>query len=135
MSEPSGGHVRLTIVTWAVYLTAAGLGLLLIPETFTDLFGMDEPREVWVRLFGVVVLLLAAYYFGAAIHRARWLYWYSVPGRILTGLGFAFLAVTEDVWQLWLFGALDILGAGWTFAALRWKPPPEPLEPSAVDPT
>ncbi len=43
----------------------------------------------------------------------------------------AMLAVTEDVWQLWLLTALDILGAGWTFVALRWKPPPEPVEPTA----
>lgn len=131
MTSASGGHVRLSIVTWAVYVLAVGLGLLLIPGPFTDLFGIDEPREVWVRVLAVVLLVLGAYYFGAAIHRARWLFWYSVPVRILSGVALAVLAVTEDVWQLWLFALLDVAGAGWTFVALRWKPPPEPLEPSA----
>ena len=79
----------------------------------------------------VLALVAGAYYLGAAIHRARWLYWYSVPVRILSGLSLVFLAMTEDVWQLWLFGLLDIVAAGWTFVALRWKPPAVPLEPTA----
>ena len=130
MAESTHG-TRLSILVWAVYLGAIGALLLVVPDTVTDLLGMDSPRDEWVRIAGIVALVAAAYYFGAAVHRARWLFWYSVPVRILSGLGLAALAVTEDVWQLFVFGALDLLGAGWTFAGLRWKPAPEPLEPTA----
>jgi len=125
--------VRLSIVTWSVYVVAVGLGLLLVPESVTDLVGMDTPTEVWIRVAGVATLSVGVFYFAAAVHRARWLFWYSVPVRIGSGVALAALAVTESVWRLWLLGIIDILGAGWTFAALRWKPAAEPLEPSAVD--
>jgi len=130
MAESTHG-TRLSIFVWAIYLGLIGIGLLLVPDTITDLLGMDGPMDAWARVAGVVVLVAAAYYFGAAVHRARWLFWYSVPVRILSGLGLAALAVTEDVWQLFVFGAVDLAGAGWTFAGLRWKPAPEPLEPTA----
>lgn len=130
MAESTHG-TRLSIFVWAVYAGVTGALLLLVPDTLTDLVGMDPPRDEWVRIAGIVALVAAAYYFGAAIHRARWLFWYSVPVRILSGLGLAALAVTEDVWQLFVFAAVDLAGAGWTFAGLRWKPAPEPLEPTA----
>ncbi len=130
MAESTHG-TRLSVFAWAVYLGLTGTALLLVPDTLTDLLGMDGSKDAWVRVAGVVVLVAAAYYLGAAIHRARWMYWYSVPVRILSGLALAGLAVTQDVWQLFVFGAIDVLGAGWTFAGLRWKPLPEPLEPSA----
>ncbi len=124
--------VRLSIFTWSVYVLATGLGLALVPDTVTDLFGMDPAQEVWIRVVGVVAAIAGAYYLGAAMHRARWLFWWSVPVRILSGLTLIALALSESVWQLWIFGILDLLGAGRTFAALRWKPAPEPLEPTAA---
>ena len=130
MAESTHG-TRLSIFTWGVYVGAIGAALLVIPDTFTDLFGMDQPRDVWARIAGIVLLVLAAYYFGAALHRARWLYWYSVPVRILAAIALIVFAITESIWQLFLFAAVDLVGAGWTFAGLRWRPPPEPLEPTA----
>ena len=124
--------VRLSIFTWAINILAVGLALALIPDSVTDLFGLDPAEEVWIRVLGVAAAVAGAYYLGAAIYRARWLFWWSVPVRILSGLALIALALTESVWQLWIFGILDLLAAGWTFGALRWKPEPEPLEPSAA---
>ena len=131
MSGDSTHGARLSIFTWSVYLLAVGAGLFLVPDRLLDLLGIEPATEVWIQVVGVVALVAGAYYLGGAIHRARWLYWYSVPVRILSGVALAVLAVTDDVWQLWIFAALDIAGAGWTFVSLRWKPAPEPLEPSA----
>ena len=124
--------VRLSIFTWSVYALALGLAWVAISESFADLLGMEMPPEAWARMFGIAALATGVVYLGAAIHRARWWYWYSVPVRIASGVALAAVAVTEDVWQLWVFAAIEILGAGWTFGALRWKPAPEPLEPSAT---
>lgn len=124
--------VRLSIFTWSIYILAMGLALALIPDSVTDLFGLDPAQEVWIRVLGVVAAVAGAYYLGAAIYRTRWLFWWSVPVRILSGLALIALALTESVWQLWIFGILDLLAAGWTFGALRWKPEPEALEPSAA---
>lgn len=122
---------RISIFSWSIYILATAAALLLVPDNFTDLFGLDATDEIWIRVAGVIAGVLGIFYLGAAIHRARWMYWYSVPARIGSGVALAILAVTEGVWQLWGFATMDILGAGWTFVALRWKPPPEPLEPSA----
>jgi len=124
--------VRLSIFTWSVYLLGMGLGLLLVPDSVVDLFGMDPAREVWIRVAGVVAAALGIYYLGSAIHRARWMFWYSVPIRIASGVALAALAVNESVWQLWLLAILDVASAGWTYVALRFKPEPEPLEPTAA---
>ncbi len=131
MSGESTHGARLSVFTWSVYLLTVGAALFLMPNRLLDLFGIEPTEEVWIQVAGVVTLVAAAYYMGGAIHRARWLYWYSVPVRILSGVGLAVLAVTGDIWQLWIFAALDIVGAGWTFVSLRWKPEPEPLEPTA----
>ncbi len=124
--------VRSSIAVWSFYVLGMGAGLLLAPNRVLDVLGIDPTREAWIRVAGVIALVLGVYYLGAAIHRARWLFWYSVPSRIASGVAFAFLAVTESVWQLWLFAILDVVAAGWTFVALRFKPEPEPLEPSAA---
>ncbi len=131
MTAPGTHGVRLSIFTWAVYVFAVGIGLLLAPRRLLDLLDMDAPADSWARVAGVGLLVAAAYYLGAAIHRARWLYWYSVPVRILAAVGLSLLAIREEVWQLWLFAAAEIAGAGWTFVALRWRPQPPPLEPTA----
>jgi len=123
--------VRLSIFTWSVYLIAMGVGLLLVPDQVLDILAVDPTREVWIRFLGVVATILGIYYLGSAIHRARWMFWYSIPVRIGSGVALAFLAVTEGLWQLWLFAILDIASAGWTFVALRFRPEPEALEPSA----
>lgn len=123
--------VRLSVFTWSVYVIGMGVGLLLVPDQILDILGIDPAREVWIRVLGVIATILGVYYLGSAIHRARWMFWYSVPVRIASGLAFAFLAVAEGVWQLWLFAILDIASAGWTFVALRFKPEPEPIEPTA----
>ena len=118
---------RVSIMTWGVYTVAIGVAMFLLADVFTDLLGLDRTREVWIRVLGVMLLLLASFYIGSAIHNARWLHWYSVIGRILVAVGLGFLAVNEGMWQLWLLAILDILGAGWTYMALRHKDlPPQP---------
>jgi len=124
---------RLSAFTWGSYAAGLGVALLLVPGTVLDVLAIDDPAGVWTRVAGLMLGAMGILYLGAAVHRARWLYWYSVPVRIVSGLTLGFLALTEDVWQLLLLGAVDIVGAGWTFAALRWKPAPEPLEPTAGD--
>ena len=118
-------------MTWGVYVVAIGLTMFLLPDVFTDLLGLDRTREIWIRVLGVVLLLLAAFYIGSSIHDARWLHWYSVVGRILVAVGLGFLAINEGVWQLWLFAIVDVLGAGWTYMALRHKDLPAQPAPLA----
>jgi hypothetical protein len=85
------------------------------------LFGVAAPTEVWVRVLGVVVLALAAYYWTCATDQ-RFLRT-SVWVRPLVLPAFAALVVSAGApTPLLLFGVVDLLGAVWTGLALRREP-------------
>ena len=127
-------NARFSILVWAIYILVVGVSLVLIPAQFTELFGIDPPQEVWIKLLGVVTVVLGAYYFGSVFNNATWMYQYSVLGRSISALGLAYLAIVDGPWQLWIFAAVDVLGLAWTFTALRPRPVPtiDPEQPSTT---
>lgn len=125
-------NARFSVLVLGNYLLVVGVSLFLIPTQFADLLGIDPPREVWVRVIGPIVVVLGVLYFGAVFNNARWMFRYSVFGRLITAPGFAYLAVVDGPWQLWIFAGIDVLGAAWTFTALRPRPVPTA---AATEPT
>ena len=122
-------NARFSVLVWSIYVLVIGVSLTLVPKQFTQVFGIDDPQEVWIRVLGVVLVVLGIYYLGAVLNGSEWMYRYSVFGRLIAVVGLAYLAIVDDPWQLWLFAAVDALGLTWTATALR--PKPEPV----VDPT
>jgi hypothetical protein len=105
---------------FGIYLLVIGLNLVLAPTFFTGLFGLAAPQDVWIRVLGLVVGILGFYYVFAARREAKDFFWATVWGRpvaIIFFTAFVLLDFAEPV--LILFGTADLLGAGWTFAALR----------------
>lgn len=117
-------NARFSVLVWSIYVLVIGVSLALVPKQFTQVFGIDEPQEVWIRVLGVVVVVLGVYYLGAVLNNSSWMYRYSVFGRIISTVGLAYLAIVEGPGQLWLFAAVDALGALWTATALRPRPEP-----------
>jgi hypothetical protein len=113
----------LSARVFSVYLFLTGAGLVLAPAIMLGLFGIAPPVEPWVRVLGVVVLALAAYYLACAGDRVFMRA--TVPVRVAVALGFALLvAFAGAPWQLLLFGAVDATGALWTAYAMRHEAGP-----------
>lgn len=112
MSQPAR-----TIQIWSFYMIGLGLILLIVPNLLLSLFGIAPTSEVWIRVIGVIVLVLGYYYFQAARHELTPLFHWSVTARILPIVAFSLLVVLASAPpQLILFGLVDLLSALWT----RW---------------
>lgn len=108
-----------TVQFWSYYVAIVGLLLAISPGFAFDLVGIELEGEVWVRVLGVAVLVLATYYYAAAISRARVVIVASLIGRVFAALALTLLWLTGGPWQLSLFAALDLIGASWTWQALQ----------------
>jgi hypothetical protein len=119
-------RAALSLKVFAVYLFVLGLGLALQPERLLGLFGL-EATEVWIRVVGVLVFNIGAYYWAAAACEARAVFVASVATRALVfGAFVSFVALGLAKPVLVLFGAADLAGGLWTAAALRAASPARP---------
>jgi hypothetical protein len=109
-----------SVQVFGIYLVATGAVLVFAPNLLLGLLGMPEAREVWIRVLGIVVAVLGVYYLVAA---ARALVDFYLPTVVLRSL--VFVAFGVLAWlqlapvQLVGFGVVDLLGALWTWRALR----------------
>jgi glycopeptide antibiotics resistance protein len=109
-----------TIQVWSFYVLGLGLILMIVPNFLLSMFGFPTTDEVWIRVVGVLALLLAYYYYNASKLEMTELFRWSVNGRIpiiIVFIIFVLLQLAPP--QLILFGAVDLAGALWTRAALR----------------
>ena len=54
-----------SIYVWGIYVTLTGLALIVIPNVVFGIIGLPSTNEVWIRVLGVMALILAYYYFVA----------------------------------------------------------------------
>jgi hypothetical protein len=102
------------------YLLLLGLVLVLSPNTLLRVFRFAPTGEVWIRVVGMLVLVLAYYYWNAAGAGLTSFFRWSVAARSSVLLFFiAFVAAGLAPPTLILFGVIDIAGAAWTALALR----------------
>lgn len=109
-----------TVFVFGIYLAVLGIGLLVAPGPVLAPFGLPAPQEVWVRVGGMVIAFLGAYYMLAAKHGLRAFLAWTVATRASVIVVFAVLVATGlGPTVLLLFGVVDLAGALWTWAALR----------------
>ena len=109
-----------SIFAWAIYLLALGAMLVVTPNALLNLFGFAPTEEPWIRVAGMLLIVLAFYCWRAAVeHVERFIAW-SVPARAAVPVVFAvYVALGWAEWMLLLFGLVDLAGATWTQLALR----------------
>jgi len=113
-------RAAVSMFAFAVYLFALGLTLLVTPNVLLGIFGFEPTSEVWVRIVGMLIVFLGYYYLSAARGEVTPFMRWSVHARPFVIVFFAvFVALGWAKPQLILFGAVDLVGAIWTYLGLR----------------
>ena len=113
-------HAARTIYLFGLYLAALGLSALLLPDMIGEVMGFAHIDGAWPRVVGMVVCFLSYYYLTLARSEARAFFRATVAARATVPLFFgAFVAMGLERWTLILVGVPDLLGAIWTWSALR----------------
>lgn len=109
-----------SISVFAIYLWVMGVVFVFVPNVLLSLFGFPETDEVWIRVVGMLVLILGYYYMGAAREELTGFLWRTVYARYSVLVFFvAFVALKQAPPVLIVFGVVDALAATWTAVALR----------------
>ncbi len=108
-----------SVYAWSIYLLVLGTWLVVGPNTLLKILGMPITEEIWIRVVGVLVVILALYFYDAAINETRHFFIASVLARSFSAAAFLAFALTGEPWQLAFFAMVDALGAFWTYVALR----------------
>jgi hypothetical protein len=98
--------------------------LTLHPNGLLGAFGLPTTTELWIRVLGVVVTALGAYYSAAAKSDAAPFFRATIIGRTFVLVAFTvfvLLGLVKPV--LILFGAIDFACGMWTLMALRSQAP------------
>ena len=109
-----------SVFAFSIYLLVLGAVLVAVPNLLLSVFGIAQTNEVWIRVVGMLVLILAYYYSTAARNNLTSFIRATVYGRISVLLFFiAFVALGFAPATLILFGVIDAAAAVWTALALR----------------
>lgn len=109
-----------SVYYFGLYLYLLGLVLLIAPNSLLKVFQLPETNEVWIRVVGVLVLCIGYYYHQNGRTGNRDMFRFTVHARIFVCLSFAGLVLLQYAGtSLAGFGLVDLLGAGWTWFALK----------------
>ena len=109
-----------SLFVFGIYMVVLGITLLVVPNVLLALFGLPATNEVWIRVVGMLVCLLAFYYIQAARNELSAFFQWTVYTRasvIVFFIVFVVLGLAKPA--LILFGGVDLLGAIWTALALH----------------
>ena len=117
-----------SLQVFAVYLFLVGTVLVVAPNFLLGLFGLPEAQEVWVRVVGMLALILGYYYSVAAKNELTPFIRASVYGRCSVILFFAvFVGDSGDGAAPKVVVLVDLHVREDPFRRLRIPEPPGPL--------
>ena len=109
-----------SVCYFGFYLYVVGLTLIAFPNTFLQTLQFPETNEVWIRIVGVLAFCLGFYYHRTGIQNNVSFFKLTVPARILVFIAFTFFVLLKYVSPILVgIGAVDLLGATWTYYALK----------------
>ena len=109
-----------SVFVFAVYLFILGAILVVAPGILIRTFRFPEPDGLWIRIVGMLVIILGFYYSHAAYAEFKAFFGWTVVARtgvLLFFITFVLAGLAPPV--LVLFGVIDFAAALWTFFALR----------------
>lgn len=110
----------LSVFVFSIYLYIVGLVLVITPDTLIRIFSFPEPDGLWIRIVGMLALILGFYYSHAARADLRPFFVWTVIARTSALLFFiAFVIASLAPPALIIFGVIDFAAAMWTLFAIR----------------
>lgn len=111
-----------SVFVFGMYLLVLGTWLIVAPNALLDLFGIQNTREVWLRVLGVILLYVGTYYIVAGRNEVTSIFRVSIPVRFSLVIFLAVFVALDYVEPIVvLFAGGDAAGALWTLLALRQK--------------
>ena len=110
---------KTSLYVQIAYMAGMGLGLLFTPALLTSIFHLGPAEEVWVRVTGLLALVLCGYYYAAIKNEALWFARASVWVRYGFCASLAALALLFGVPMLIAFAVLEAGLAVWTHTTLN----------------
>jgi hypothetical protein len=109
-----------TLLVHGIYLAVAGVGFVAAPNLLLALFGFATTVEPWIRTTGMLAAVIGFFFIQAARHELAAFFRWTVYSRVavfVLFVGFVLLGYARPM--LLLFGVIDLLGAIWTYSAIR----------------
>jgi hypothetical protein len=111
-----------TVLYFGFYLYVIGIVLLVAPNFLLSTFQIPTTEEVWIRVVGVLVTAIGFYYQQIGSKNIEAMLPLTVVARTFVFLSFAVFVLLKFVSPMLLvFGVVDLLGAVWTWTALKKK--------------
>jgi hypothetical protein len=116
----TSSSAAFSVKFFGVYALLTGLNLIFAPNMLLSMFGIPETDEVWIRVVGVLAFNIGIYYWFAAKCEVKAFFEATVYARGFVFIAFAtFVALGFVNKALILFGCVEVIGAVWTWLALR----------------
>ena len=113
-------RTAMSVFVFSIYLYILGFVLVVTPDTLLRIFSFPEADGLWIRVVGMLVIILGFYYSHAARAELRPFFVWTVIGRTSVLLFFiAFVVAGLAPPALILFGLVDFVAAVWTLFAMR----------------
>lgn len=114
--HPASASIRY----FGLYVILTGIGLTLVPGLILSPLGIAAPTEIWIRVVGILAIVVGYYYWACGTANTVEFFRASVRGRILfAALTVLLIVLFGAPLQLLLFGIIDLAGAAWTAQGLR----------------
>ncbi len=109
-----------SVYYFGFYLYIVGITLIAAPNFLLMTLKLPETNEVWIRVVGVLAFAIGYYYHRAGAENIHAFFRHTIPTRGFVFLAFFSFALLDYVSpMIILFGAIDLLGAAWTWVALK----------------
>lgn len=113
-------RTELSIKSWGIYLLALGLSMVFMPVTTVGLFGYTADGELWIRIVGILSVVLAMYYWQMVRYHVHELYSWKIAGHtfgIVCMTGFLVMGLADGR----IIGTIvvELLACLWTAFALK----------------
>jgi hypothetical protein len=110
----------MSVFVFSIYLYVMGFVLVVTPDTLVKIFKFPETDNLWIRVVGMLAIILGFYYSHAARAELRPFLVWTVIARTSVLLFFiAFVIAGLAPPALILFGVIDFAAAMWTLFAIR----------------
>jgi len=110
----------ISILVFGIYLVFLGALLVILPNPLLGLVSLPPVTDVYLRLAGMLILILAFYFIMAARSGFTPFFRWTIVARLAAGLfltGFILAGLARPVILLFWLG--DLAGLLWTWWALR----------------